>query len=326
MSYYEADAFARWSGARLPTEAEWEVAARAEEPRGNFLESENFHPMPAMAGTGLAQCFGDVWEWTQSPYTALSRDEAGRRGPRRIQREVHVQPARAAGRIVRDSRVAYPSHLPEFLPPRGSLAIHGNPPGEELMTRTTTTIDRHDVALSGLDRFRHDVWHGLALPRKDMPCKYLYDDRGSALFDEICELDEYYLTRTELAILDGHVDEMADAIGPDCELIELGSGSGLKTRLLLEHLREPRAYMPVDISAEPLSRSAAELSAPLSLTRDHPDLRRLHRRFRAAGDRCGAGAARGLFPRLDDRQLPSDGRLAAPALDRSAGRSREAAC
>ncbi len=69
VSYYEADAFARWSGTRLPTEAEWEVAARAEEPRGNFLESENFHPLPAMAGTGLAQCFGDVWEWTQSPYT-----------------------------------------------------------------------------------------------------------------------------------------------------------------------------------------------------------------------------------------------------------------
>ncbi len=128
------------------------------------------------------------------------------------------------------------------------------------MTRTTTTIDRHEVALSGLDRFRHDVWHGLALPRKDLPCKYLYDDRGSALFDEICELDEYYLTRTELAILDGHVEEMADAIGPDCELIELGSGSGLKTRLLLEHLREPRAYMPVDISAEPLTRSAADLA------------------------------------------------------------------
>lgn len=128
------------------------------------------------------------------------------------------------------------------------------------MTPTTSTIDRHDVALSGRDRFRHDAWHGLALPRKDLPCKYLYDERGSALFDEICELDEYYLTRTELAILDGHVGEMADAIGPDCELIELGSGSGLKTRWLLEHLREPRAYLPVDISAEPLLRSASDLA------------------------------------------------------------------
>ena len=128
------------------------------------------------------------------------------------------------------------------------------------MTRTTTTIAHHRTARSGLDRFRRDVLQGLGLERKDLPCKYLYDERGSAFFDEICELDEYYLTRTELAILERHVDEMADAIGPDCELIELGSGSALKTRLLLEHLREPRAYFPVDISTEPLIRSSSELS------------------------------------------------------------------
>jgi L-histidine Nalpha-methyltransferase len=128
------------------------------------------------------------------------------------------------------------------------------------MTQTTTTVDQYRTALSWQDRFRHDVLHGLALRPKDLPCKYLYDERGSALFDEICELDEYYLTRTELAILDRHVDEMADAIGPECDLIELGSGNGVKTRLLLEHLREPRAYFPVDISTEPLIRSTTELS------------------------------------------------------------------
>jgi dimethylhistidine N-methyltransferase len=124
----------------------------------------------------------------------------------------------------------------------------------------TTTIDRVAARPSGIDRFRDDILRGLALPRKDIPCKYLYDERGSALFDEICELDEYYLTRTELAILDRHVGEMAGVIGPDCDLIELGSGSGLKTRMLLGQLREPRAYYPVDISYEPLVRSARELS------------------------------------------------------------------
>jgi L-histidine Nalpha-methyltransferase len=127
------------------------------------------------------------------------------------------------------------------------------------MTRTST-IDLRRAAPCGLDHFRADVLRGLRLPKKALPCKYLYDERGSALFDEICELDEYYLTRTELAILRQHVVEMAEAIGPECEIIELGSGSALKTRLLLEHLIDPRAYVPVDISAEPLARSAADLS------------------------------------------------------------------
>lgn len=124
----------------------------------------------------------------------------------------------------------------------------------------TATIERRPAVSTGRDRFRTDVLRGLRLPRKAIPCKYLYDERGSALFDEICTLDEYYLTRTELAILRAHVADMAEAIGPDCELIELGSGSGLKTRLLLEHLIEPRAYVPVDIAVEPLLRAAAELS------------------------------------------------------------------
>jgi ergothioneine biosynthesis protein EgtB len=69
ISYFEADAFARWAGARLPTEAEWELAVAGEEPGGNFLESGLFRPRVAEAGQRLAQCFGDVWEWTSSPYT-----------------------------------------------------------------------------------------------------------------------------------------------------------------------------------------------------------------------------------------------------------------
>lgn len=127
------------------------------------------------------------------------------------------------------------------------------------MTQTIASSVHSPLAGAGLDRFRHDVLHGLSLPRKALPCKYLYDERGSELFDEICELEEYYLTRTELAILEQYAGEMAEAIGPDCELVELGSGSAIKTRLLLERLREPRAYIPVDLSVEPLLRSASNL-------------------------------------------------------------------
>jgi dimethylhistidine N-methyltransferase len=128
------------------------------------------------------------------------------------------------------------------------------------MTRFTATIARHDESVTWRKAFMRDVTRGLARPQKQIPCKYFYDDLGSALFDEICELDEYYLTRTELAILSDHAADMAAAIGEDCAVIEFGSGSGWKTRLLLEQLQDPRAYLPVDISYEPLERSASELA------------------------------------------------------------------
>jgi len=109
--------------------------------------------------------------------------------------------------------------------------------------------------------FLADVLAGLSSPRKTLPCKYLYDERGSALFERICELDEYYPTRTELGILRRHAGAMAAALGPRCLLVEYGSGSSTKTRLLLERLEEPAAYVPVDISREHLLRAAAALSA-----------------------------------------------------------------
>jgi dimethylhistidine N-methyltransferase len=128
------------------------------------------------------------------------------------------------------------------------------------MTVKTAVSHGHHETISWRSQFLRDVVNGLDQSHKRLPCKYFYDEIGSALFDEICELDEYYLTRTELAILQAKASEMADAIGKNCEFIEFGSGSGLKTRLVLKELCSPRAYVPIDIAREHLLRSARELS------------------------------------------------------------------
>jgi dimethylhistidine N-methyltransferase len=109
--------------------------------------------------------------------------------------------------------------------------------------------------------FRRQVLRGLRRTPKELPCKFFYDERGSRLFDAICDLEEYYLTRTELAIMRRHAADMADRLGPDCLLVEYGSGSSVKTRLLLDRLRRPAGYVPVDISREHLLRSASALAA-----------------------------------------------------------------
>lgn len=117
-----------------------------------------------------------------------------------------------------------------------------------------------------VDSFLHDVLEGLAAESKRISCKYLYDTRGSQLFDAICELPEYYLTRTELAITRDRANEIAEHIGPRAALVEYGSGSSLKTRILLDHLVDPAAYVPVDISREHLSEAATRIAGA------YPDL------------------------------------------------------
>jgi L-histidine Nalpha-methyltransferase len=106
-----------------------------------------------------------------------------------------------------------------------------------------------------------EVLAGLTATPKRIAPKYFYDRRGSELFDAICELPEYYPTRTELAIMRAHLPEIAALVGPGASVIEFGAGSNLKIRLLLDHLIEPAAYVPVDISGDYLARQAAALAA-----------------------------------------------------------------
>jgi dimethylhistidine N-methyltransferase len=108
--------------------------------------------------------------------------------------------------------------------------------------------------------FRAEFIAGLKKQPKFLPCKFFYDERGSSLFDQICELEEYYLTRTEKKILQDNISEIVALCGPDCVLVELGSGNSSKTRLLLDHLPTPVAYMPIDISRAHLLRAAEAIN------------------------------------------------------------------
>ena len=101
-----------------------------------------------------------------------------------------------------------------------------------------------------------DVIGGLSSDPRALPCKYFYDERGAALFQKICELPEYYITRTEIDILDRHRAEIASQIGPNVELIGLGTGAGTKTRILIEALEKPAVYVPIDISEKQLRKSS----------------------------------------------------------------------
>jgi dimethylhistidine N-methyltransferase len=114
--------------------------------------------------------------------------------------------------------------------------------------------------------FKDAVLAGLEGTPRAIPAKFLYDARGSALFDAICELPEYYLTRTETDILRRSADDIATMAGPGCALVEFGSGSSVKSRLLIEAMRDLVAYVPIDISRQHLDATATRLR------RDYPGL------------------------------------------------------
>lgn len=111
-----------------------------------------------------------------------------------------------------------------------------------------------------------EIIAGLSRQQKMLSPKFFYDRAGSRLFDQICQLPEYYLTRTELQIMERFVDEIARRVGPQASLIEFGSGSSLKTRILLERLDRLAAYVPVDISKDHLMLAANELA------KDYPSI------------------------------------------------------
>ena len=162
-----------------------------------------------------------------------------------------------------------------------------------------TQIERTDQR----DQFLAEVVAGLRSSPKRLPCKHFYDARGSELFDQICELDEYYLTRAELAIMEQFASEMGEQIGKGVRLVEYGSGSSVKTRLLLDHLPKPIAYIPVDISRDHLLDVSQQLQDDYPTIEVLPLVADFTRPFSIPDPVTAANAYRRVFPRFDHREF-----------------------
>lgn len=161
----------------------------------------------------------------------------------------------------------------------GNLAVFDWPDNymEDTLTKTESIVNE---IVDGLSKFP-----------KQLPSKYFYDEFGSQLFDEITELEEYYPTRTERLILESNLEEMGEMLGDNVELIEPGSGSSEKTRILLDHLKNISCYVPIDISGDYLFKVAeklreeyphiaieplaADYTRPFELPDIHPEARRI---------------------------------------------------
>lgn len=144
--------------------------------------------------------------------------------------------------------------------------------------------------------FADDVLAGLSQPQKTVPCRWLYDERGSVLFEEITLLPEYYPTRTEAAILEACAAEVASAAGPGATVVEYGAGASVKTRLLLDAMQDVHCYVPIDVSAEFLAESAARLEADYSGLQVVPVVGDFLSPIDLPAESEGPGPAVGFFP------------------------------
>ncbi|HYG26680.1 MAG TPA: ergothioneine biosynthesis protein EgtB [Caulobacteraceae bacterium] len=271
VSFYEADAYARWTGRRLPTEAEWEHAVRC--------RPEVF-----------SNAFGEVWQWTSSGYAPYP----GFRPTEGTASEYNGK-FMANQMVLRGSSWATPeghgrASYRNFFYPYQRWAFMGLRLAENLPAPPTRANADGETA-----RFRRDLLAGLSRSPKTASPKWLYDAEGSRLFEEITRLPEYYPTRQEAALLREVAPAWAARFGSGAVLVEFGSGASEKTQIVLDAAPDLAAYVPIDISANALNAAARRIAEGYPGLKVAPLIGDfLH--LAALPEGLGAGRRVGFFP------------------------------